>query len=145
MSKRCTACNRLFPNNAEYCALCGKALSVDHGAPQASGSMRGLAVVLAATVTAVTAVTIYQFSSPKAPTSYLDPSVPMVWRELELPQAKADLLYELLRPNDIKILVDRSDCCVKVQGSPGEVATIIGFKELLTRRDRDKKLAVLGC
>lgn len=133
MSKRCTACNRIFPNNALYCALCGKSLSVDHDGPQASGGARGLAVLLAAAVTAVTAVTIYQFSIPNPPSSYLDPSVPMVWRELELPQNKADLLYKLLRPDDIKVVVDRNECCVRVKGSRGEIATIIGFAELMTR------------
>lgn len=133
MSKRCTACNRLFPNDAAFCAICGKSLSVDHGATHASAGARGLAVLLAAAVTAVTAFTIYHFSSSNPPSSDLDPSVPMVWRELELPQDKADMLFQLLRPNDIKILVDRDDCRLKVNGSPGEVATIIGLGELITR------------
>lgn len=133
MSKRCTACNRLFPNDAVFCAICGKSLSVDHGATHASAGARGLAVLLAAAVTAVTAFTIYHFSSSNPPSSDLDPSVPMVWRELELPQDKAAMLFQLLRPNDIKILVDRDDCRLKVNGSPGEVATIIGLGELITR------------
>lgn len=133
MRRRCTACNRIFPNNAVYCALCGKSLSVDQDTPQTSGGTRGLAVLLAAAVTAATAFTIYQFSSSNSQSSYLDPSVPMVWRELELPQAKADMLFELLRPDDIKVIVNRDDCCLKVTGSLGEVATIIGFGELITR------------
>ena len=133
MSKRCTACNRLFPNDAAFCAICGKSLSVDHGATHASAGARGLAVLLAAAVTAVTAFTIYHFSNSNPPSSDLDPSVPMVWRELELPQDKAAMLFQLLRPNDIKILVDRDDCRLKVNGSPGEVATIIGLGELITR------------
>lgn len=133
MSKRCTPCNRLFPNNAVYCALCGKSLSVDHHAPQASAGARRLAVLLAAAVTVATAFTIYQFSNSNSQSFHLDRSAPMVWRALELPQPKADMLFELLRPNDIKILVDRDDCGLRVNGSPGEVATLLGFGELITR------------
>lgn len=133
MSKHCTACNRLYPTHAVYCALCGKSLSVSHDAPQTSGGTRGLAVLLAATVTAATAFTIFQFKGSDSPSSNLDPSVPLVWRELELPQSKADMLFELLRPNDVKVLVSREDCCLRVNGSPGEVTTVVGFGELITR------------
>ena len=133
MSKHCTACNRLYPTHAVYCALCGKSLSVSHDAPQTSGGTRGLAVLLAATVTAATAFTIFQFKGSDSPSSNLDPSVPMVSRELELPQPKADMLFELLRPNDVKVLVSRNDCCLNVTGSLGEVTTVVGFGELITR------------
>ena len=81
----------------------------------------------------MTAFTIYQFSGSNSPSSYLDPSVPMVWRELELPQPKADMLFELLRPSDVKVLVSRDDCCLRVNGSPGEVTAVVGFGELITR------------
>lgn len=133
MSKRCTACNRLFTNNAVFCALCGKSLSVDQDAPRTSSGTRGLAVLLAAAVTAVTAFTIFQLGNSNSQSIHLDPSVPMVWRELELPQPKADMLFELLRPNDIKVLVTRDGGCLRVNGSPGEIATLIGFGELITR------------
>ncbi|MCH8148329.1 MAG: hypothetical protein IH987_10100 [Planctomycetes bacterium] len=133
MNKRCTACNRLYASHALYCALCGKSLSVNHDSPQTSGGTRGLAVLLAAAVTAATAIAIYQFQGSDSEPFYLDPSVPMVWRELELPETKADMLYKLLLPNDIKVIVSRDNCFLRVKGTHGEVTSIVGFGELITR------------
>ena len=56
-----------------------------------------------------------------------------VRRDLDLPPAKAEALFNLIAPSDIKVIVGRRHGGVFITGTPGEAETLERFAELLTR------------
>ncbi len=138
MSKRCAACDRIYPDNAVYCALCGKTLAPEETAAcgpatccGSSGGTRGLAVLVAAVLVGLTAVAVFKASgSTRGEPVYTGP---IVNGEVELPECKGDPFFKMLAPQSVKVRVGRSDCCIEVSGSPKELAALSNFAELLNR------------
>jgi|GEM_PF-2368482 len=138
MSKRCAACDRIYPDHAVYCALCGKTLSADEqivvgGTTTCCGSSsgtRGLAVLVALLLVGLTAFAVFQASGSTRDAVYKGP---VVSGEVQLPECKADLFYKMLAPQSVKVRVSRTDCCLQVSGSPREVAALSSLAELLVR------------
>lgn len=136
MSKRCASCDRIYPDHAVYCALCGKTLAAEDPATSApasccgSGGTRGLAVLVAAVLVGLTAVAVFQASGSTRESVYKGP---IVKAEIELPDCKRECFYKMLAPKGVKVIVHRSDCCLQVSGSPREVEALSRFAELLVR------------
>ncbi|HRX86847.1 MAG TPA: hypothetical protein P5572_17620 [Phycisphaerae bacterium] len=56
-----------------------------------------------------------------------------VEREIKLPSAKASALFNLLAPQRVRVLVDKTSDGVSVRGTEAEVDAIAAFGKLLTR------------
>jgi len=138
MSKRCAGCDRIYPDNAVYCALCGKTLSPDKVVAgggttccESSGS-RGFAVLVALALVGLTAFAVFQASGATGEDSYTGP---IASGEIELPECKANLFFDMLAPQSVKVRVGRSDRFIEVSGSPREVKVLSSFAELLVRHN----------
>jgi hypothetical protein len=57
----------------------------------------------------------------------------LVQRTFEMPAAKADAMFVLLRPSDIKVIVGRCQGGVFIKGTPAELEVVGDLVELVTR------------
>ena len=100
--------------------------------PGTSTAVRNLGVLVAALVAIASAFVVFGATRhPKFP--WPGRSIPTVKACFELPSAKANNLYELLAPRDVKVVVSAHDCGVCVQGTSREVDTLANLAELVTR------------
>ena len=58
---------------------------------------------------------------------------PAVERDFDLCSDKADAMFRLLAPRDIKVIVGRRHEGVNIRGTPREIAVLADFVELITR------------
>ena len=63
----------------------------------------------------------------------IQPNAPQIERAFVMPPAKADALYELLRPSTVRVIVGRNGDGVYIRGTSEEVDTITALVDLLTR------------
>ena len=129
MAMRCTVCSQRYPAHARYCALCGRPLVVLKASPET----RNVALVLAVIIAAATTLAVFGAAKISGARGWITTPATTVYRDFNLSPDKADAMFRLLAPRDIKVIVGRYDQGVNIQGTPREVAVLADFVELITR------------
>ncbi len=129
---QCTICRAANPPHARFCCTCGQPVYRAPSPPR-GGMGVGLAiVVLMAGVFASVCVGFGAMHYARRDRG-IRTTVPQVQRSFVLPPAKADALYELLRPSSVRVIVGRDDDGVYIRGTIDEVESIDVLVDLLTR------------
>lgn len=134
MSNHCPSCSRPNEPHARFCSNCGRPLpGACTGKIACGGFPTGLVIV---------GVIVWFTMGRGCPTSGLVKAWPdwlrhespqLVQQTFGMPSAKADAMYELLSPSDVKVIVGRSNGGVVVKGTSAEVGVVKDFVELVTR------------
>ena len=120
MPRDCPTCCRQYPSEANFCAICGRTLVLAVAPPGGRGVMLVLGCVISA------AITYGVFAATGS-------AGPIENRRIELPGAKATALYNLLRPDGIRVVVGRQGGRLDIRGTAGECGTVTAFAEIITR------------
>lgn len=134
MFLECPHCRRRNPHHARFCATCGRRLdyvrSCTTAKSRGGGGGAGLAIGLIL-------VALFLGFRPHHLVRWgrraVSATTPTVRRAFDLPPAKADALFNLIAPSDIKVIVGRRHGGVFIKGTPNEAETLERFAELLTR------------
>ena len=120
MSSECTACHSVNPVHAKYCAMCGREL----GAAGVSPATRNVRLSVAAIVSALAVYGVFAAtrSSPELEN-----------RSFELMPCKAAAMFELLKPQDVKVVVSVDNGSLQITGTRGECGAVTQFAGLITR------------
>lgn len=138
MFRICEKCRHANTAIARYCARCGHPVR----APRRSGGAcrpdrRALILLIGAMV--VAGALAYKLTA-RSQSGH-------VTRRFDLPRDKAEALYRLLAPQDIRVIVGREKRGAFVRGTPREVRAIERFVELMQRHaatgeyDRERRMA----
>jgi hypothetical protein len=100
---------------------------------RASPEAKNVALVLAVIIAAATTFVVFGAVELSGVRSLVRSPAPTVNRGFNLGYDKADAMYRLLAPRDIKVIVGRHDQGVNIQGTPREIAALTDFVELITR------------
>lgn len=132
MHRNCPSCNQRNPLDAHYCSNCGAALSnasiATHAAPGAG--LRSLALWGCGFAVIASATLIFQAAGDGG-----GPTEATVRRDYVLGSDKADAIFDMIAPRDVRVVVGRHENGLYFEGAPGEVAIITQFIELVTRLD----------
>lgn len=137
MYPTCPNCNQQNPASARFCSHCGGGLQLTANAAPAAG-LRSLALWASAAVVLITATWTFQMAEDAA-----GPIGPTVAREFTVAKQKADALYDLIAPGDVRVIVSRHKAGVSFRGSMRETEIMASFAELLTRHDGDHPAGAL--
>jgi hypothetical protein len=132
MLKECTNCRHRNPQHANYCGRCGQAYDLADGyqpVPRRTscGSGAGWLLLL---------VPVFLIFGPSRwqPTCVSKFRADRdVARTYSLPEDKADALFNLLAPRDVRVLVSRCEGGVCVKGTLREIEILDHLTGLLTR------------
>lgn len=156
MDRKCTRCDLPNPAHASFCKGCGSALPRAHRS-RTSSPVANVALVFAVLVSlaaASKALEPLQYSwQPPGGFSQLEwddslgIGLPLydrsadrnVQRDYDLCKDKAKVLYDLLAPSDVGVIVSMGKGGVHIKGTPGEVAALDRFAELITRKQHQSK------
>ena len=137
----CPTCKRTNPPNARFCACCGRALRRQGGGRIAVGAFPALVVILG--------IVLWSGGLRGCPGGGLvskardalrsRTSSHLVKRHFHLSPAKADAMFKLLAPSDIKVIVGRHNRGVNITGTPREAEILEEFVELLVRHEGSSK------
>ena len=136
MSAICPTCQRHNPTHARFCACCGRALRRRGGGRAAWGAFPALVVVLGVALWAGGwwgGPGAWIGKAHEALRSRTSPR--LVKRHVHLSREKADAMFNLLAPADVKVIVGRHDHGVNITGTRREVAVLEDFVELVTRHE----------
>lgn len=125
-ARRCHPCGHLNRPKARFCSACGLSLV---SAPRKKCCTGGLGKLF---LMGLVGVAAFAWFGP-AFRSVFNPRRTTIMVALDLPREKAEGLYELLKPKDIKVLVGPS--AGYIEGTHAEVEALGQFVELLTRLD----------
>jgi len=120
MAKRCTVCQKSYASQANFCAVCGRPL-VTQGL---SSSSRNVRLFLTVVISAL--VTYAVFAAARTP-------LVVESRFFDLPSAKASAVYNLLKPRDVKVVVQKDGDRVRITGTRRECDAIADFVNLIAR------------
>ncbi len=120
MARQCTVCQKSYLSQANYCAICGRPL-VTTGITVGSRNGR---LVLAVMISAV--ATFAVFAATRSP-------VQIESRFFDLPSAKAAVVFNLLKPSDIKVIVKRDGDRIEIRGTHRECDVLTDFAGLIGR------------
>lgn len=137
MYRTCRNCNQGNPVDAHFCSNCGGALQVAANAAPAAG-LKSLALWASAAVVVISACLTFQAAEDSS-----GPIGPIVKRNFTVAKKKADALYDLIRPGDIRVVVGSHDLGVSFSGSMRETQIMADFVELVTRHDGDHPAGAL--
>ena len=120
MDRECRRCQAQHASHANFCSVCGLRLTTYRRASTVKSGWLALAVFAAAFLT----FGVFTLSLTRHVT---------ITRSIQLPHSNADAVFQLLRPRDVKVVVSRESNGIRVSGTPGEVAAVDQFTQLLTR------------
>lgn len=129
-SRPCVRCKRGNPPFARFCGSCGTELPV-RAQRSCCGSGAG-PVIAVGVFFALFALGIL----PNPRREYRNARVAAVDRvehTFHIASAKARAMFDLLAPDDVRVLVGRRDDAVYVRGTSSDVRTVERFVDLLTR------------
>ncbi len=137
MNVICPTCKRTNPHHARFCACCGRAVV----RPGGGKTIRGIVPVLLVLV----CVVFWSGGLRGCPSDVVAKarnavrkhrsSSRLVQQHFHLSPAKADALFKLIAPGDIRVIVGRRDHGVTLKGTSRELEVLQDFVELLTRHD----------
>lgn len=139
MSAQCPQCAATNPTNARFCALCGAPLRRARTATCATtctSTRRDLVLAgVAASAILAAAIVVAVVRNERSDDNDFVPG-PIVRHDFTLSDAKADALYNLLKPRDIAVIVGRDAGRLYVEGTRGEVDALVKFVDILNRVER---------
>ena len=136
MRLTCPICRHENPSHARFCGRCGRPLSRRSRGGTGCGLFPGLIIILA--------IVLWTGGWRGCPGALIGRAGNALWhrggpnlvkRSFELPPAKADAMFDLLAPQDVKVIVQRRDYGVSITGTPQEADVIQNFVELLLRHE----------
>ena len=110
----------MYPSSANFCARCGQPLVTVRSSTAARDVGLGLGIIFVAFV----AYIVFAAVRPSNVTEKLS---------FELPSSKAEAVFDLLKPQDVEVLVYRNDGCVQITGTGRECDAVAELVELITR------------
>lgn len=134
MSRDCAACRQQNPPHAQFCARCGRLLPSGDAAPPATG-MRNLGVLAAVLAVIVSAAIVFGIAGNARRYTPLSRSTVSTRTTYPLPPDKAEALYELLAPRDVRVRVSKTAHGISIAATEREKQILDRFVELVTRLD----------
>ena len=131
---RCRNCDQPNPNGARFCGGCGRPLSA---APMAGnpGGLQNFGLFMIGLLFVGAAVSLVRvrgggslFGEPAEPAITIRQEFPLIAR-------KAEALYQVFSPSDVRVRVGRYGQGLVFTGTPGELEVIQRAIELVTRFD----------